>query len=106
MEHGRVVEDGGKRNKPSKPTVFIDADVIEGFDALEVGEPIRLELRGTLIGKRDPDETSSSRFAELSVDSATVLRRITDREAERLSGDELDEAVEKEFHSRASTRSS
>lgn len=105
MEHGMVVEVGGKKAREPKPTLFLDAEVIEGFDRLEVGQPIRLEVRGTLVGKRDPDEKSSSRFAELQVDSARVLGRVTDREARHMSSDELDEEVEQEFDSRMKSRS-
>ena len=90
--------------KTPPPTVTLDERVLDGFDQIAVGKPVRIELTGRVKAKResaaDPKEDWNRSHIEIEVSGARVLGRPSDAEAEKMSSDELDEATEQEFNAR------
>lgn len=86
-----------------KPSLSLKEDELGGFENLTPGDPIRLEIVGKVLSKSIPenpgskDEYTSKGDVRIQIHSVEVLGKISDKQAEKMSDEDLDTEIEKEM---------
>lgn len=86
------MDDTPPEPQDSQSLFTLDASALgDSFASVQEGDPIQLNITGRVVTKNEDAQGGS---LDIQIESAEPIGQITDRQAESMSSDELDNAIQ------------